>query len=164
MGGMKSSIKAGFCLIFDIDGASSIKIFTLLSIFVWVKLVVPKSDLFLCTVLQPSMSRSDLDEQQQTKSNERMTLHRASITTIKSNLSNALSAKDPHGIASAVDLPSLPTRVLGPSGGGHGNSQQQHQEYLKIDGVDWSNVLNPLLDAHSAIQSVCDQHYFDTYY
>ena len=49
----------GFCLIFDIDGASSIKIFTLLSIFVWVKLVVPKSDLFLCTVLQPSMSRSD---------------------------------------------------------------------------------------------------------
>ena len=40
-----------FCLIFDIDGASSIKIFTLLSIFVWVKLVVPKSDLFLCTVL-----------------------------------------------------------------------------------------------------------------
>ena len=48
----------GFCLIFDIDGASSIKIFTLLSIFVWVKLVVPKSDLFLCTVLQPSMSRS----------------------------------------------------------------------------------------------------------
>ena len=49
----------GFCLIFDIDGASSIKIFTLLSIFVWVKLVVPKSDLFLCTVLQPSMSRSE---------------------------------------------------------------------------------------------------------
>ena len=48
----------GFCLIFDIDGASSIKIFTLLSIFVWVKLVVPKSDLFLCTVLQPAMSRS----------------------------------------------------------------------------------------------------------
>ena len=28
----------GFYLIFDIDGASSIKIFTLLSIFVWVKL------------------------------------------------------------------------------------------------------------------------------
>ena len=45
----------GFCLIFDIDGASSIKIFTLLSIFVWVKLVVPKSDLFLCTLLQPTM-------------------------------------------------------------------------------------------------------------
>ena len=86
-----------------------------------------------------------------------MTLHRASITAIKSNLSNALSAKDPHGIASAVDLPSLPTRVLGPSGDGDGNSQQQHQEYLKIDGVDWSNVLNPLLDAHSAIQAVCDQ-------
>ena len=51
----------GFCLIFDIDGASSIKIFTLLSIFVWVKLVVPKSDLFLCTVLQPAMSRSVLN-------------------------------------------------------------------------------------------------------
>ena len=50
----------GFCLIFDIDGASSIKIFTLLSIFVWVKLVVPKSDLFLCTLLQPAMSRSVL--------------------------------------------------------------------------------------------------------
>ena len=52
----------GFCLIFDIDGASSIKIFTLLSIFVWVKLVVPKSDLFLCTVLQPAMSRSGTED------------------------------------------------------------------------------------------------------
>ena len=77
--------------------------------------------------------------------------------TIKSNLNNAVSAKDPHGIASAVDLPPLPTRVLGTSGDGDGNSQQQHQEYLKIDSVDWSNVLNPLLDAHSAIQAVCDQ-------
>lgn len=100
------------------------------------------------------------DEQQQTKSNERMALPRASITTIKSNLNNALSAKDPHGIASAVDLPPLPTRVLGTSGDGDGNSQQQHQEYLKIDSVDWSNVLNPLLDAHSAIQAVCDQPCF----
>lgn len=90
-----------------------------------------------------------------------MALPRASINTIKSNLSNALSAKDPHGIASAVDLPPLPKSV-GLSGGGDGSSQQHHQEYLKIDGVDWSNVLNPLLDTHSAIQLVRDQQFFDT--
>lgn len=63
--------------------------------------------------------------------------------------------KDPHAIASAVDLPHL-----GKSGGGAsaaGASQpppSPHAEYLKADGVDWSNVLNPLLDAHLAIQLV----------
>ena len=80
-------------------------------------------------------------------------LPRSSINTIKSNLNNAVSAKDPHAIASAVDLPPLPKSA-------DGASQQQrrqtnhHGEHLKVDGVDWSNVLNPLLDAHAAIQSV----------
>ena len=42
------------------------------------------------------------------------------------------------------------------SGGGGGQQQQSnhHGEHLKVDGVDWSNVLNPLLDAHAAIQLV----------
>ena len=77
-------------------------------------------------------------------------LPRSSINTIKSNLNNAVSAKDPHAIASAVDLPPLPKSA-------DASQQQQqtnHGEHLKVDGVDWSNVLNPLLNAHAAIQSV----------
>ena len=76
-------------------------------------------------------------------------LPKSSINTIKANLNKAVSAKDPHGIASAVDLPPLPK-----SGSDGSSSKTSHRENLKIDGVDWSNVLNPLLDAHSAIQSV----------
>ena len=80
-------------------------------------------------------------------------LPRSFINTIKSNLNNAVSAKDPHAIASAVDLPPLPKSADGVS-----QQQQQrqtnHGEHLKVDGVDWSNVLNPLLDAHAAIQLV----------
>lgn len=76
-------------------------------------------------------------------------LPKSSINSIKANLNKAVSAKDPHGIASAVDLPPLPK-----SGSDGSSSKSSHRENLKIDGVDWSNVLNPLLDAHSAIQSV----------
>lgn len=85
-----------------------------------------------------------------------MSLPRSSVATIKSNLNSAISAKDPHAIASAVELP-----PLGKSGGDAsvavGASQpppSPHAEYIKVDGVDWSNVLNPLLDAHLAIQLV----------
>ena len=77
-------------------------------------------------------------------------LPKSSINTIKANLNKAVSAKDPHGIASAVDLPPLPKS----GSDGSSSSKTSHRENLKIDGVDWSNVLNPLLDAHSAIQSV----------
>jgi len=78
-----------------------------------------------------------------------MTLPGPAINAIKSKLHNAILTKDPHAIAAAVDLPPLPKRVVA------GGSSSQHGESLKIDGVDWSNVLNPLLDAHFAIQSVC---------
>ena len=82
-----------------------------------------------------------------------MTLPGPSINTIKTRLSNAVSLKDPRAIASAVELPSLPKRIVGTTGSG-GSASQQHAENLRIDGADWSNVLNPLLDAHLAIQSV----------
>jgi len=78
-----------------------------------------------------------------------MALPRSYITAIKNKLNNAVSAKDPHAIATAVDLPPLP-RSAGASASSGG---AQHREHLKIDGVDWSNALNPLLDAHSAIQT-----------
>lgn len=82
-----------------------------------------------------------------------MTLPGPSINTIKTRLSNAVSVKDPRAIASAVELPPLPKRIVGTTGSG-GSASQQHAENLRIDGADWSNVLNPLLDAHLAIQSV----------
>jgi hypothetical protein len=75
------------------------------------------------------------------------------INTIKSKLSNAVSAKDPLAIASAVELPTLPKRIEGVTGSG-GSASQQHGESLRVDGADWSNVLNPLLDAHLSIQLV----------
>jgi hypothetical protein len=87
-----------------------------------------------------------------------MTLPGPTINAIKSKLHNAIQTKDPHAIAAAVDLPPLPKRIVG---SGSSSSQQQHSQHgeaLKIDGVDWSNVLNPLLDAHYAIQSVCICH------
>jgi hypothetical protein len=82
-----------------------------------------------------------------------MALPGPSISTIKTRLSNAVSAKDPHAIASAVELPTLPKRIGCATGSG-GSTAQQHGESLRIDGADWSNILNPLLDAHLAIQSV----------
>ena len=82
-----------------------------------------------------------------------MTLPGPFINTIKTRLSNAVSAKDPPAIASAVEILSLPKRIEGASGIGV-SALQQHGESLRIDGSDWSNVLNPLLDAHLAIQSV----------
>lgn len=85
-----------------------------------------------------------------------MTLPGPAVNAIKSKLHNAIQTKDPHAIAAAVDLPPLPKRIVG--SGSSNSQQQQSQEALKIDGVDWSNVLNPLLDAHFAIQSVCIRH------
>ena len=84
-----------------------------------------------------------------------MSLPRSSITAIKSNLNVAISAKDPHAIASAVDLPPL-VKSAGDNDASLASQPppSPHAEYLKIDGVDWSNVLNPLLDAHLAIQLV----------
>lgn len=81
-----------------------------------------------------------------------MPLPRNAINSIKGDLHSALSAKDPHGLARAVDLPPLPKVAAPPTGG----SQQNHVEVLKVDGADYSNVLNPLLDAHLAIKMVSE--------
>lgn len=85
-----------------------------------------------------------------------MTLPRSSINAIRSNLERAVSSKDPAAIATAVDVPLPKTNVIGapstsPSSSG---SAAVHREQLKVDGVDWSNVLNYLLDVHLAIASV----------
>ena len=89
-----------------------------------------------------------------------MTLPISAMNTVRSNLDYALSRKDPAAIAKAVDVP-LPknTDIVGGPPVGNGstsNSGPVHHEQLKIDGVDWSNVLNYLLDAHLAIASVSD--------
>lgn len=88
----------------------------------------------------------------------KMTLPRSSINGIKSNLDRAVSAKDPAAIATAVDVP-LPTSndvggIIGTSNNNNTSSGSVHREQLKIDNVDWSNVLNFLLDVHLAIMSV----------
>eukprot|EP00578_Thalassiosira_sp_NH16_P012105 CAMPEP_0181113110 /NCGR_PEP_ID=MMETSP1071-20121207/20173_1 /TAXON_ID=35127 /ORGANISM="Thalassiosira sp., Strain NH16" /LENGTH=413 /DNA_ID=CAMNT_0023197127 /DNA_START=8 /DNA_END=1249 /DNA_ORIENTATION=+ len=82
-----------------------------------------------------------------------MALPRSSVNATKTKLNNAVSAKDPHTIAAVVDLPPFPNSARSSTSRGGSNSHPNHGEHLKIDGVDWSNVLNPLLDAHSAIQS-----------
>ena len=87
-----------------------------------------------------------------------MTLPRSSINAIRSNLDRAVSSKDPAAIATAIDVPLPKTNVIGapstsPSSSGSG-SAAVHREQLKVDGVDWSNVLNYLLDVHLAIASV----------
>jgi len=90
-----------------------------------------------------------------------MTLPRSSINALRSNLDRALSAKDPAAIATAVDVPLQNTNVVvGPSGGNSSStSGSVHREQLKVDGVDWSNVLNYLLDVHLAIASVSTSYY-----
>ena len=80
------------------------------------------------------------------------TLPRPSVAAIKHKLNSAISSKDPRDIAAAVDLPPL-TKSTGASRGS-GDAGSQHREHLKVEGVDWSNVLNLLLDAHLAIQLV----------
>jgi len=82
-----------------------------------------------------------------------MTLPRSSINAIRSNLDRALSAKDPSTIATAVDVPLLKTNICGGLTTSDNSSGFMHQEQLKVDGVDWSNVLNSLLDVHFAIAS-----------
>jgi len=87
----------------------------------------------------------------------------SSINGIKSNLDRAVSAKDPAAIATAVDVP-LPTSndvggiIIGTSNNNNTSSGSVHREQLKIDNVDWSNVLNFLLDVHLAIMSVRFAH------
>ena len=83
-----------------------------------------------------------------------MSLPRSSISAIKSNLSSAISAKDPLAIATAVDLPTFVKSAIVAAVPSHPPPPPPHAEYLKINGADWSNVLNPLLDAHLAIQMV----------
>ena len=96
-----------------------------------------------------------------------MTLPRSSINATRSNLDRALSAKDPSAIATAVDVPLLKTNFVGgPSTGGNDSSYSSgsvHREQLKVDGVDWSNVLNFLLDVHLAISSVSSKLYLRLY-
>ena len=81
---------------------------------------------------------------------------------IRSNLDHAISAKDPAAIAKAVDVPLPNTDIVGGPSVGDGSSSNSgpiHREQLKIDGVDWSNVLNYLLDAHLAVASVSEYYY-----
>ena len=87
-----------------------------------------------------------------------MTLPRSSIHALRSDLDRAVSSKDPAAIATAIDVPlRKPNVVVGSSPSGDGSSSSSgsvHREQLKVDGVDWSNVLNYLLDVHLAIASV----------
>lgn len=86
-----------------------------------------------------------------------MALPRSSINALRSSLDRAVSSKDPAGIATAVDVPLRNTNVVGgpsTSGVSPPSSGSVHREQLKVDGVDWSNVLNYLLDVHLAIASV----------
>jgi hypothetical protein len=82
-----------------------------------------------------------------------MMLPSSTINSIKSNLGNAVSARNPQAVANAVELPSL-HRPAKPSGGSGGSQATSHREQLKVDGVDWSPVLNAILDCHAAISLV----------
>jgi len=76
----------------------------------------------------------------------------AVINRIKSNISNAVIAKNPQAVANAVELPAFYRRT---KSDGKGASQAvSHRQQLKIDGADWSPVLNSILDCHAAISSV----------
>lgn len=77
----------------------------------------------------------------------------SAINSVKSNLGNAVSAKNPQSVASAVELPTLYRRTR-PSGAGGSSQSAGHREQLKVDGADWSPVLNSLLDCHAAVSSV----------
>jgi hypothetical protein len=77
----------------------------------------------------------------------------STINSIKSNLGNAISAKNPQAVANSVELPPL-YRPAKPSGGSGGSQATSHGEQLKVDGADWSPVLNAILDCHAAISSV----------
>lgn len=82
-----------------------------------------------------------------------MMLPSSTINSIKSNLGNAVSARNPQAVANAVELPSL-HRPAKPSGGSGGSQATSHREQLKVDGTDWSPVLNAILDCHAAISLV----------
>lgn len=83
------------------------------------------------------------------------TLPRSTINAIRSKLDQAVSAKNPAAIASAVDVPLPKIYVFGGTSSGNSSSSGPvHREQLKIDGVDWSNVVNFLLDVHLAFSSV----------
>ena len=77
----------------------------------------------------------------------------SAINSVKTNLGNAVQAKNPQAVANAVELPPLHRRTR-PSGGGGSSQTAGHREQLKIDGADWSPVLNSILDCHAAISSV----------
>eukprot|EP00956_Cyclotella_meneghiniana_P027151 scaffold60365_cov25-Cyclotella_meneghiniana.AAC.1 len=82
-----------------------------------------------------------------------MTLPRPTINSIKTNLSDAVSSKNPQAVANAIQLPPLHRRTNPSDGAAASDSTQTHQQQLKIDGADWSPVLNSLLDCHAAISS-----------
>eukprot|EP00956_Cyclotella_meneghiniana_P032581 scaffold90174_cov65-Cyclotella_meneghiniana.AAC.1 len=82
-----------------------------------------------------------------------MTLPRPTINSIKTNLSDAVSSKNPQAVANAIQLPPLHHRTNPSDGAAASESTQTHQQQLKIDGADWSPVLNSLLDCHAAISS-----------
>ena len=81
-------------------------------------------------------------------------LPRSEINAIKSNFYNAVSTKNQTVVAVVVELPPLPHITGAPTKSN--NSNGGHGEQLKIDGLDWSNVLNPLLDAQEAFREVRD--------
>eukprot|EP00804_Cyclotella_cryptica_P011418 CCRYP_016373-RA/>CCRYP_016373-RA protein AED:0.23 eAED:0.23 QI:91/1/1/1/0.71/0.62/8/5682/412 len=81
-----------------------------------------------------------------------MLLSPSAINSIKVKLSNAVSAKNPQAVANAVELPPL-HRVTSPSDANNRNEGSGHREQLKVDGADWSTVLNSILDARGGILS-----------
>ena len=77
----------------------------------------------------------------------------ADVNSIKTRLRDAVSTKNPAAIAAAVSLPPLVRANAATSAAAVGGGWN-HSEVLKVDGGDWGNVLNPLLDAHAAIRTV----------
>jgi hypothetical protein len=73
---------------------------------------------------------------------------------LKQGLQRALSSKDPVAIASVLELPLFPVSTSNKS-----TNRQRHKIKLSLtdnNGADWGNVLNSLVDAHTAALEVSD--------
>ena len=73
---------------------------------------------------------------------------------LKQGLQRALSSKDPVAIASVLELPLFPVSTSIKS-----TNRQRHKIKLSLtdnNGADWGNVLNSLVDAHTAALEVSD--------
>lgn len=86
-------------------------------------------------------------------------LPRSDISSLKAKLSHAIGTKNPSAASSAVELPPFPSVGADATLDGEAvdettGSNAVHGEMLKVDGVDWSNVFNALLDTHAAIRTV----------